>query len=112
MKEEDDIRKRLKVIQGKRPSINHMKNKLPKRFQELKIRLAKVADLDWLILNDAIKKVAEYITIYGNHLERIYFEKNEVIEDVYDDINKLMSVVEKAEKSKARDNNIGKEPGE
>ena len=113
MKEEDDIRKKLKVIQGKKPTLNYMKNNLPRLFKELRIKLGNVSDLNWLIIEEVKRQIQRYELKYGRHLENIYFEEAETVEKIYSNINQLISELSNIEKIKnASQKNIGKEPGE
>lgn len=96
---DEDIRKRLKVIQGGKPNVRYMKNKLPGQFKELKMRLNEVKNLRWQPLEDVMKIVEEYETEYGIHLEGIYFEETEMVDKVYESINyKLLPRVQEAKR--------------
>ena len=113
MKEEDDIRKKLKVIQGKKPTLNYMKNNLPRLFKELRIKLGNVSDLNWLIIEEVKRQIQRYELKYGRHLENIYFEEDETVEKIYFNISQLLSEISKIEYIKnVNQKNIGKEPGE
>ncbi len=116
--EEEDIKKRLKVIQGGKPNVKYMRNKLPGQFKELKIGLGEVKNLRWQPLEDVIRTIDEYESEYGIHLEGIHFENARVVDKIYENINyKLLPRIREAKiiqenERKKKEKNIGKEPGE
>ncbi len=117
---EEDVRKRLKVIQGGKPDVKYMKNKLPGQFKELKNLLNEVKNLRWQPLEEVIETVEEYETEYGIHLEGIHFANSEEVDEIYESINhKLLPRVREAKtiqenemKKEEKRENIGREPGE
>ena len=98
-KEREEFKKSLRIIQGgKQTSRKEIKQKVTKKFEELKIELAKVKDYKYSGIEEAKRVILQYEEEYGIYLEKINPKKHIMELDKMDEkLERLLEIVKEAQ---------------